>query len=167
MRQPGVGSGRTHKSQSAEDLEQEFKNHLELKNAQFFAVEDVETGKVIGSTAFLDIRPKDRHVEIGHTFLAPRFRGGNRNTEMKLLMLTEAFENRGCVRVTLKANSKNLASRRAIEKIGAKFEGLLRNHREERDGSWRTSAYYSVIIEEWPDTKRELTQALLGKKNLA
>ncbi|MFM5952175.1 MAG: GNAT family N-acetyltransferase, partial [Micrococcales bacterium] len=106
---------------------------------------------------------KDRHVEIGHTFLAPRFRGGNRNTEMKFLMLREAFEVRSCVRVTLKANSKNLVSRRAIEKIGGKFEGLLRNHRQERDGTWRTSAYYSVIIEEWPTTNERLTQKLLGE----
>jgi RimJ/RimL family protein N-acetyltransferase len=109
---------------------------------------------------FIDIREVDRHFEIGSTFIAPTFRGGNRNIEAKYLMLTEAFENRGAVRITIKANAANVRSRRAIEKIGAKLEGLLRNQRQERDGTWRTAAYHSVIVEEWPETKERLKKIL-------
>ena len=145
---------------SAEDLKAELSRRLDRPNTEFFAIIDQATGSVIGSTAFLDIREIDCHFEIGGTFIAPRFRGGNRNVEMKYLMLTEAFENRGAVRVTLKANEKNLVSRRAMEKIGAKLEGLLRNDRRERDGSWRTAAYYSIIIEDWPETKSRLLSIL-------
>mgnify|MGYP000113701511 FL=1 len=75
-------------------------------------------------------------------------------------MLSEAFENRDAVRVTIKANEKNVASRKAIEKLGAKLEGLLRNQRQERDGTWRTAAYYSVIVEEWPETKTRIRSVL-------
>jgi len=145
---------------SAEGLAREFAQNLTREKSEYFAVEDLATKQTIGSTAFLDIRPEDKHLEIGSTFIAPAFRGGKRNLEMKLLMLTEAFENRGCVRVTIKANAQNEVSRRAIEKIGAKFEGLLRNQRQERDGTWRTAAYYSVISDEWPETKLLLTELL-------
>jgi RimJ/RimL family protein N-acetyltransferase len=111
-------------------------------------------------TAYLDIREVDCHFEIGSTFIAPTFRGGNRNIEAKYLMLTEAFENRGAVRITIKANVANSRSRKAIEKIGAKLEGLLRNQRQERDGTWRTAAYHSVIVEDWPETKAKLEKLL-------
>jgi N-acetyltransferase len=154
-----VGSGAPMPS-SADDLRNEFARRITRQGAEYFAIVDKTSQTVIGSTAFLDIRPNDRHFEIGSTFIAPRFRGGNRNVETKLLLLSEAFENRGAVRVTLKANSDNAVSRKAIEKIGAKFEGLLRNQRQERDGSWRTAAYYSVIIEEWPETKHRLLSLL-------
>ncbi|MFM5967478.1 MAG: GNAT family N-acetyltransferase [Micrococcales bacterium] len=146
--------------QSLADLQQEIAGLLAMANAEFFVIQDKHSGKLIGSTAFLDIRPQDRHLEIGHTFLAPAFRGGKRNVEAKFLLLTEAFENRAAVRVTIKANALNVASRHAIEKIGARFEGLLRNQRLERDGTWRTAAYYSVILEEWPETKDRLTKLL-------
>ena len=145
---------------SASDLRVEFERKISRPGAEYFALIDNETQKVIGSTAYLDIRPIDQHFEIGSTFIAPSFRGGNRNVEAKLLLLTEAFENRNAVRVTLKANALNERSRAAIEKIGGRFEGLLRNQRLERDGTWRTAAYYSVILEEWPETKRHLLQIL-------
>lgn len=155
-----IGSG-SEAPKSATDLIAEYQPKLKASNAEYFAIVENATGKVIGSTAFLDIRPVDRHLEIGSTFIAPAFRGGNRNVEAKLLLLTEAFENRNAVRVTLKANALNQRSRAAIEKIGAKFEGLLRNQRLERDGNWRTAAYYSVIVEEWPSVK-EMLQAKLN-----
>lgn len=145
---------------SASDLRVEFERKITRPDAQYFALIDNQTQKVIGSTAFLDIRPEDQHFEIGSTFIAPSFRGGNRNVEAKLLMLTEVFENRDGVRVTIKANSKNLASIKAIEKIGAKLEGVLRNQRLERDGTWRNAVYHSIIVEEWPETKAKLLQLL-------
>ena len=156
-----VGSGAPMPT-SAEGLVTEFSRKLGRPGSEYFALVDNATGVVYGSSAFLDIRPVDRHFEIGSTFIAPKFRGGKRNIEAKLLMLTEAFENRDAVRVTIKANAKNTRSRAAIEKIGAKLEGLLRNQRLERDGSWRTAAYYSVIVDEWPETKTHLLKLLEG-----
>ena len=161
-----VGSG-APMPRSAEDLATEFSRQINRQDSEYFAIVDLSTQTVIGSSAFLDIRPIDRHFEIGSTFIAPGFRGGNRNIEAKLLMLTEAFEVRDAVRVTLKANGQNTRSRAAIEKIGAKFEGLLRNQRLERDGSWRNAAYYSVILEDWPSTKQKLLDLLDDGGNLA
>jgi RimJ/RimL family protein N-acetyltransferase len=146
--------------ESAEDLANLFHKYLQRTTAQYFAIVDNYSGTVIGATAFLDIRPDDHHCEIGSTFIVPIFRGGNRNVEAKFLMLTEAFEQRDCVRVTIKANALNTRSRTAIEKLGAKFEGLIRNQRLERDGTWRTAAYYSVTVEDWPETKLHLQRRL-------
>jgi RimJ/RimL family protein N-acetyltransferase len=154
-----VGSG-APVPRTVEDLRIEFARKLARQGAEFFAIVDNTTEQVIGSTAFIDIRPKDHHFEIGSSFIAPAFRGGKRNLEAKFLMLSDAFENRDAVRVTIKANEKNIASRKAIEKLGAKLEGLLRNQRQERDGTWRTAAYYSVIVEEWPETKSQLNHLL-------
>ena len=154
-----VGSGAPMPT-SASELAEEFAREIGRPGSEYFAIIDKQSGRPIGSSAFLDIREADKHLEIGSTFIAPSFRGGKRNVETKLLMLTEAFEKRGAVRVTIKANSDNVVSRAAIEKIGAKFEGLLRNQRQERDGSWRTAAYYSVIVEEWPQTKQGLVELL-------
>ena len=154
-----VGSGAPVPS-SAEDLHDEFLRKINRPDSEYFAIIDKQSETVIGSTAFLDIREVDRHFEIGSTFIAPTFRGGGRNIEAKYLMLTEAFENRGAVRITIKANAANLRSRKAIEKIGAKLEGLLRNQRQERDGTWRTAAYHSVIVEDWPETKANLEKLL-------
>ena len=154
-----VGSGAPFPA-SANDLHNEFLRKINRPDSEYFAIIDKVTGTVIGSTAYLDIREEDCHFEIGSTFIAPTFRGGNRNIEAKYLMLTEAFENRGAVRITIKANAANSRSLKAIEKTGAKLEGLLRNQRQERDGTWRTAAYHSVIIEDWPETKTKLEKLL-------
>ena len=79
---------------------------------------------------------------------------------MKLIMLTEAFEQRNCVRVTFKVNALNQRSRDAVLRLGAKFEGELRNQREQRDGSWRTAAIYSILDSEWPAVKKSLMEKL-------
>lgn len=154
-----VGSGEPM-PETQELLVAEFQRKFDRGIDEYFAIIDNATGLVVGSSAFLDNRPADRHLEIGRTFIAPAYRGGHRNEEAKLLMLTEAFENRDCVRVTLKANATNTRSRAAIEKIGASFEGVLRRQRLERDDTWRDAAYYSVIIDEWPETKKCLTDRL-------
>ena len=154
------GAGIPH---SAEELHEIFAAKIERavqERAHYFTFEHKPTGHLVGSSAFLDIRPTDRHVEIGSTFIAPDFRGGIINYEAKLLMLTDAFERQECVRVTIKANAKNVRSRKSIEKIGATFEGTLRNQRQERDGSWRDAAYYSIIVEEWPEIKESLEKKL-------
>jgi N-acetyltransferase len=127
---------------------------------EYFYFKDVASGAIVAISAFLDIRPQDRHVEIGGTFIARRFRGGNTNYQMKLIMLTEAFEKRNCVRVTFKVNALNQRSRDAVLRLGAKFEGELRNQREQRDGSWRTAAIYSIIDSEWAAVKQSLMEKL-------
>lgn len=133
---------------------------VESMACEYFFFTDSASRKVVAISAFLDIRPKDRHLEIGGTFIARRFRGGSTNNQMKLSMLTEAFESRDCVRVTFKVNSKNERSRTPVLRLGAKFEGELRNQREQRDGSFRTAAIYSIIDTEWPVVKLSLEQKL-------
>ena len=141
---------------SKQELVKTLGDTIESMSCEYFAFQDQSTGDIVAISAFLDIRPQDRHVEIGGTFIARRFRGGNTNYQMKYLMLTEAFEKRNCVRVTFKVNSLNQRSREAVLRIGAKFEGELRNQREQRDGSWRTAAIFSIIESEWPEVKRAL-----------
>jgi RimJ/RimL family protein N-acetyltransferase len=138
---------------------QTISDTVESMACEYFYFKDSASGAIVAISAFLDIRPLDRHVEIGGTFIARRFRGGNTNYQMKLMMLTEAFEKRNCVRVTFKVNALNQRSRDAVLRLGAKFEGELRNQREQRDGTWRTAAIYSIIDSEWPDVK----QALMGR----
>ena len=127
---------------------------------EYFYFKDVISGAIVAISAFLDIRPQDRHLEIGGTFIARRFRGGSTNYQMKLIMLTEAFEQRNCVRVTFKVNALNQRSRDAVLRLGAKFEGELRNQREQRDGSWRTAAIYSIIDSEWQTVKQSLIEKI-------
>jgi RimJ/RimL family protein N-acetyltransferase len=121
-----------------------------------FVIVEQATGRVIGSTRFLDIRPAHRGLEIGWTWLAKdQWRNGV-NTECKFLLLQHAFETLGAIRVQLKTHRLNFRSRQAIERIGAQFEGILRNAVIMPDGTFRDSAYYSVIDAEWPAVRRHL-----------
>jgi RimJ/RimL family protein N-acetyltransferase len=124
-----------------------------------------EGDRPIGTTAFLDLNPTHNSIEIGSTFYSKDFWRSFVNTEAKFLMLSEAFEVRGVERVTLKTDSLNQRSRNAIERIGAKFEGILRHHMRRPDGSWRDSAYFSILREEWPDVKQSLLGKLQEAKN--
>ena len=120
----------------------------------------------IGTTSFLDLNPTHNSIEIGSTFYSKDFWRSFVNTEAKFLMLSEAFEVRGVERVTLKTDSLNQRSRNAIERIGAKFEGILRHHMRRPDGSWRDSAYFSILREEWPNVKQSLLGKLQEAKNI-
>ncbi|HEV8458091.1 MAG TPA: GNAT family protein [Methylomirabilota bacterium] len=120
-----------------------------------------ETGEVIGSTRLLDIRPADRQVEIGSTFLARAYWRTPANTESKLLFLTHCFERLGCVRVALKTDGRNVRSQQAIERLGAVREGVLRKHMNVR-GSQRDTVYYSILDSEWPAVKARLEARLKG-----
>lgn len=113
--------------------------------------------KIIGSTSFLDIQPKHKKLEIGSTWLHPDYWATAVNLECKLLLLTHCFEKLGTLRVQLKTDEKNLRSRKAIEKIGGQFEGILRNDLLRDNGTRRNSAYYSITEEEWKDKKIKLT----------
>ena len=125
-----------------------------------FSIIDLKTGRAAGSTRFLTILPKDRGLEIGYTWLGRPFRRTAINTECKLLLMTHAFENLGAIRMQYKTDQRNKSSQRAIERIGATFEGALRNHMIMTDGFHRTSMYYSVTLEEWPGVKSHLCTLL-------
>ena len=125
-----------------------------------------EGNRPIGTTSFLDLNPTHNSIEIGSTFYSKDFWRSFVNTEAKFLMLSEAFEVRGVERVTLKTDSLNQRSRNAIERIGAKFEGILRHHMRRPDGSWRDSAYFSILREEWPNVKQSLLGKLQEAKNI-
>jgi RimJ/RimL family protein N-acetyltransferase len=119
-----------------------------------------EAGKAVGSTRYLTLRPEYRSAEIGWTWLAREAWGTGANVEAKLLMLGHAFEVWGCRRVELKTDALNERSRRAIEALGATFEGVHRKHMLVRGGENRDSAWYSVLDDEWPDVRERLITRL-------
>ena len=117
-------------------------------------------GRVVGSSRYLNVRPHDRVVEIGWTWLNPSAWRTGANVEAKLLMLRHAFEQLGCVRVEFKTDARNRRSRDALAAIPARFEGVLRNHMIVPDVGLRDSAYFSVIDEEWPEVRANLERRL-------
>lgn len=131
-------------------------------NEYTFCIIDKQTGNPVGTTSFLDIQPASKSLEIGRTWLAKHLHGTGFNIECKYLLLKHCFETLELVRVFFKTDSNNVRSQKAMEKIGAKYEGTLRNHMIRDDGSFRHSAYYSIIAEEWPDVKI-LLENLLSK----
>ncbi|MGA8744732.1 MAG: GNAT family protein [Solirubrobacterales bacterium] len=121
-----------------------------------FAIRTLRDGELVGSTRFLNVRPADRVVEIGWTWLNPSAWGTGANVETKLLLMTHAFEQLQCLRVELKTDARNRRSRAAIAAIPAQFEGILRKHMTVPDIGVRDSAYYSVIDEEWSAVRANL-----------
>lgn len=121
-----------------------------------FAIIEQSTGREIGGTRYLNIMRADRGIEIGWTWLARDVWRTAINTECKYMLLRHAFETLGCIRVQLKTDARNERSRQAIQRIGAQFEGILRNHMILPDGYYRHSAFYSVIDSEWPAVKASL-----------
>lgn len=117
------------------------------------------TGRAIGSTRLLDIRPADRQVEIGSTFLAREYWRTPANTESKYLLLRHCFETLGCVRVALKTDGRNVRSQEAIARLGAVREGTLRRHMNVR-GYQRDTVYFSILDDEWPTVKARLEARL-------
>jgi len=121
-----------------------------------WVVRELKSGKLIGSTRYHDIvAPIDR-VEIGYTWYAKSWQRTHVNTSCKLLLFQHAFETVGCAVVGLRTDNFNFASQRAIERLGAKKDGVIRHHQARRDGSARDSVMYSVLRAEWPDVKRHL-----------
>ena len=125
-----------------------------------YAVILKSSGKAVGTTSFLDLNPTHKSLEVGSTFYSKDYWRSFVNTECKLLMLTEAFENRMVERVTIKTDSMNERSREAINRLGATYEGILRHHMKRPDGTWRDSAYYSILRNEWPSVKLALENKL-------
>src|ERR1041385_3921276 len=125
-----------------------------------FAVMHLPSGRVAGATRYLNIMPKDRGLEIGGTWYGVDFQRTVVNTECKYLLLHHAFETLGCIRVQLKTDLRNERSQKAIERLGAVKEGILRNHMILPDGWIRHSVFYSILDSEWPEVKRRLEEKL-------
>lgn len=121
-----------------------------------WAVRELTTDKIIGSTRYHDVMPDIDRLEIGYTWYATTWQRSHVNTTCKLLLMTHAFETLGCKVVGLRTDNFNFASQRAIEALGAKKDGVLRHHRIRRDGTVRDSVMYSILASEWPDVKRHL-----------
>jgi RimJ/RimL family protein N-acetyltransferase len=125
-----------------------------------FVILEKETGAPVGSTRYLDIQRRHRTLEIGSTWLARRVWRTRVNTECKYLLLRHAFEELKVMRVQLKTDRRNARSRAAIERIGGRFEGILRQHMLVRGGVVRDTAYYGFIDSEWPEVKTKLEAKL-------
>jgi RimJ/RimL family protein N-acetyltransferase len=121
-----------------------------------WAVRDLATGDIVGTTRYHDIVSAIDRVEIGYTWYAARAQRTHVNTTCKRLLLGHAFDTLGCAVVGLRTDNFNFRSQRAIEALGAKRDGVLRHHYARKDGSVRDSVMYSVLRHEWPDVKRHL-----------
>ena len=132
----------------------------ETANRVAFAVTDADSKRVLGTTSFHDIVPELKRVEIGYTWYAARCQRTHVNTTAKLLMLTHAFETLGCHVVGWRTDNFNIASQKAIERLGAQKDGVLRGHAMRRDGTIRDTVMYSLRAGEWPETKAQLAYLL-------
>jgi RimJ/RimL family protein N-acetyltransferase len=121
-----------------------------------FAIRERGTGELVGTTRFYDIVEDPRRMAIGYTWYAKRWQKSHLNTACKRLLLEHAFERLGCVAVEFHTDGRNLDSQRAIERLGAQREGVLRAHKRRPDGSLRDTVCYSILDREWPDVKRWL-----------
>ena len=125
-----------------------------------FATVSRADGRVVGGTRFLTLRREHRGVEIGHTWLRSELWQTGANVEAKLLMLEHAFERCGCMRVEFKTDARNERSRKAMEALPARFEGIFRKHMLVRGGDVRDSAYYAITDDEWPAVRANLERRL-------
>ncbi|MEO8752846.1 MAG: GNAT family protein [Casimicrobiaceae bacterium] len=128
----------------------------ERQDAMPFAVRDNATGDLVGCTRYFNVDARSRRLEIGHTWYARRVQRTSLNTECKLLLLTHAFEALGCIAVEFRTHWFNHASRTAIARLGAKQDGVLRNHQLAPDGAKRDTVVFSIIDGEWPAVRAHL-----------
>ena len=132
-----------------------------------FAMILVATGEPVGVSGYLEIRPDHRGIEIGRTWIGKAWQGSRANPESKLLLFRHAFETLGAIRVQLKTDLRNLRSQRAIEKLGAVREGVLRRYQIRSNGEVRDTVMYSVLAAEWPDVKARIEARLADLSRLA
>ena len=125
-----------------------------------WAVRELGTNTIVGTTRYHDIVVPIERVEIGYTWYAGCWQRSHVNTACKLLLLTQAFETLGCAVVGLRTDRFNVASQRAIEALGASKDGVIRHHQARRDGTVRDTVMYSILAHEWPDVKRHLANRL-------
>jgi RimJ/RimL family protein N-acetyltransferase len=146
---------------------EDMKNYIEAalanrdKGTEFpFATTELATGRIIGSTRYMNIEMKHRRLEIGSTWIGKPWQRSAINTEAKYLMLRHAFEQLDCIRVELKTDALNERSRNAILRIGAKEEGILRRQLITPSGRVRDTVYFSILDSEWPGVKQRLEERL-------
>ncbi len=132
----------------------------EAGNRFAFAVLDAQTGTVLGSSSYHDILPAVKRVEIGYTWYAKRCQRSAVNTTCKLIMMTHAFDTLGCHVVGWRTDNFNFASQAAIERLGARKDGVIRGHALRRDGTIRDTVMYSLRSGEWPEVKAQLRHQL-------
>jgi RimJ/RimL family protein N-acetyltransferase len=152
-----------YRMQTPEDFQQLVAKALqeqERGESIVFTTAERASGRVVGSTRFMNIDRNNRRVEIGSTWIAPAWQRTAVNTEAKYLMLRHAFEVWGCLRVELKTDALNQKSRNAILRLGAKEEGTLRRHVVTWTGRVRDSVYFSILDAEWPEVKARLEEKL-------
>jgi N-acetyltransferase len=133
---------------------------LAKPDSLLFVILDRRTGEALGITGYLYIRPQHRGLEVGRTWIARPFQGTRVNPESKLLLLRHAFEDLGAIRVQLTTDRNNLQSQRAIEKLGARRDGVLRKYQIRSNGTVRDTVIYSILEEEWPEVKAGLEERL-------
>jgi RimJ/RimL family protein N-acetyltransferase len=121
-----------------------------------WAVRDLESGKLVGSTRYHDIIPAADRVEIGYTWYAKSKQRSHVNTNCKLMLLEYGFDKVGCKVIGLRTDNFNFASQKAIEALGAKKDGVLRHHWPRKDGSVRDTVMYSILLEEWSGVRKHL-----------
>jgi N-acetyltransferase len=136
------------------ELFREWIDSVDLGFAHFF------DGELVGHTSYLNVRPHDRVVEIGNTWLNPSAWGTGANIEAKLLLMQHAFEDEGYLRVEFKTDAQNERARAALAALPAEFEGVFRKHMLVRGGERRDSAWYAVIDDDWPAVKANLRRRL-------
>ena len=139
-----------------QDTEAYIRTALETPNRVAFAVVDASSDTVIGTTSYHDIMPAIDRVEIGYTWYAKSRQRSHVNTSCKLLLLSHAFDTLGCAVVGLRTDNFNFASQAAIERLGAKKDGVLRHHAPRRDGTVRDTVMYSIVRGEWHEVKSHL-----------
>jgi N-acetyltransferase len=148
-----------------EKMQAEIERRLALQAAGLmlpFTVKDAD-GMIAGMTTYMNADATNRRVEIGSTWYARRVQRSALNTQSKLLLLTHAFEKLDCIAVEFRTHFFNHPSRRAIERLGAKLDGIIRNHQIARNGTLRDTVVYSIIASEWPTVKAHLTFQLEEK----
>jgi RimJ/RimL family protein N-acetyltransferase len=148
---------------SRNDVDKRIDDTLELekKNQGYaFAVLLKQENRIVGSTSYFGIVPEHKRLEIGYTWYEQTLWGSFVNPESKYLLLRHAFEDWHAIRVQISTDVKNVHSQRAIVKLGAKFEGTLRNHAVRRDGSLRDTMMYSITSDDWPQVKKTLEERI-------
>ncbi len=162
-RDPAIWTYMPQRMQSEEDFQIWIEQSLARRDSlgdRPYALALADTGALIGSTRFYDLSLAHRHTEIGWTWIARPWQRSFVNTEAKLLLLREAFETLGLQRVALRTDGRNLQSQAAIERLGAKREGIWRKHLILPDGFTRDTVYYSILDSEWPEVKANLSKRL-------
>jgi len=160
---PEIWTWTVPRGKSPEHFQTWFQDSLaasEAGNECVFATLNRATGRAIGATGFHTLRPEHRSLEIGGTWLEPSAWGTGANTEAKLLMLEQAFERLGCMRVEFKTDKRNKRSCAALAALPARFEGIFRRHMIIEDVGVRDSVFYSVTDEDWPTVRVSLQQRL-------